>query len=123
MLDTRPKILYLININIITRAKPTIREKIPASIESFPKSGPTVLSSTILIGAGKAPDLSNKARSVASWNENPPEIVPEPPVIASRIFGALITESSSTMASLLPTFSVVILPNFCAPTLSKVKTN
>ena len=75
----------------------------------------------MLIGAGKAPDLSNKARSVASWNEKPPEIVPEPPVIDSRIFGALITELSRTIASLRPTLSVVILPNFCAPTLSKLK--
>jgi len=109
------------NINIITNIKPIKREKTPASIESFPRSGPTVLSSTILIGAGKAPDLSNKARSVASWNENPPEIVPEPPVIASRIFGALITESSSTIASLRPILSVVTLPNFCAPNRSKLK--
>ena len=45
--------------------KPIIKAIIPALIESFPKSGPTVLSSIILSGAGNAPDLSNKARSVA----------------------------------------------------------
>ena len=38
---------------------------IPALIESCPKSGPTVLSSIIFKGAGKAPDLNNKAKSVA----------------------------------------------------------
>ena len=50
----------------ITKIKPMKSEKIPASIESLPKSGPTVLSSTIFIGVGRAPDLSSKARSVAS---------------------------------------------------------
>ena len=48
-----------------TKQKPTIREIIPAFIESFPKSGPTVLSSIIFYGAGNAPDLNNKAKSVA----------------------------------------------------------
>jgi len=38
---------------------------IPALIESCPRSGPTVLSSIISNGAGNAPDLNNKARSVA----------------------------------------------------------
>ena len=116
-----PKTLYLIIINIITRINPTISEKTPASIESFPKSGPTVLSSTILIGAGSAPDLNNKAKSVDSWKEKPPEIVPVPAVIASRICGALIIVLSSTIASLRPILLVVTFPNFCAPNLSKVK--
>ena len=57
----------------------------PASIESFPKSGPTLLSSTMLIGAGRAPERSNNAKSVDSWKEKPPEIVPVPPVIGSLI--------------------------------------
>ena len=39
--------------------------KMPDLIESSPKSGPTVLSSIIFNGAGRAPDLSNNARSVA----------------------------------------------------------
>jgi len=37
----------------------------PALIESSPRSGPTVRSSIMLRGAGKAPDLSSKAKSVA----------------------------------------------------------
>ena len=37
----------------------------PDFIESLPRSGPTVLSSIISNGAGNAPDLNNKARSVA----------------------------------------------------------
>ena len=61
----RPNILYLTKINTITRINPIIKAIIPALIESCPKSGPTVLSSIISNGAGKAPDLNNKARSVA----------------------------------------------------------
>jgi len=94
---------------------------IPDFMESSPKSGPTVLSSTTSKGVGNAPDLNNKARSVASWKEKFPEIIPFPVVIGSLILGALITWSSKTIASLLPTLSVVILPNFWAPSLSKVK--
>ena len=36
------------------------------AIESAPKSGPTVLSSTTVKGVGNAPDLNSKAKSVAS---------------------------------------------------------
>ena len=38
---------------------------VPALMESSPRSGPTVLSSIILSGAGKAPDLRSRAKSVA----------------------------------------------------------
>ena len=62
-----------------TKTKPIIKDKIPALIESWPKSGPTVLSSTIFNGAGKAPDLNNNAKSVADWNVKFPVIWPEPP--------------------------------------------
>ena len=55
----------------------------PASIESWPKSGPTVLSSTTDNGVGKAPDLHNNAKSVAVWKVKFPDIVPFPPVIES----------------------------------------
>ena len=41
------------------------QDSINALIESCPRSGPTVLSSIISNGAGNAPDLNNKARSVA----------------------------------------------------------
>ena len=50
----------------ITKIKPTASDVTPDFIESSPKSGPTVLSSTTTNGVGKAPDLSNKAKSVAS---------------------------------------------------------
>ena len=65
MLVINPNILYFKNIKIITNKKPIIRAIIPAFIESCPKSGPTVLSSIMFNGAGNAPDLNNKARSVA----------------------------------------------------------
>ena len=57
--------ILLIIINIITKAKPISKDRIPASIESCPKSGPTVLSSTTDNGAGSAPERKSKARSVA----------------------------------------------------------
>ena len=66
ILATTPKDLYFKSIKNITSKNPTNNEIEPALIESSPKSGPTVLSSTIESGAGKAPDLKSKARSVAS---------------------------------------------------------
>ena len=44
----------------------TIKDIKPDLIESSPKSGPTVLSSTTSKGVGNAPDLKSRARSVAS---------------------------------------------------------
>ena len=87
----------------MTNAKPIIKEIAPEFIESWPKSGPTVRSSTISRGVGSAPDLNNKAKSVASWKLKSPEIIPLPPVIGSLIEGALIIWLSNTMAILLPT--------------------
>ena len=52
-------------MKIITNKKPIDNAIIPALIESCPRSGPTVLSSIIFKGAGNAPDLNNRARSVA----------------------------------------------------------
>ena len=65
MFATIPKYLYLNIINKITNIKPKINEIIPDFIESFPRSGPTVLSSTITKGVGNAPERNNKDRSVA----------------------------------------------------------
>ena len=70
----RPKTLYLTNIKIITKRKPIAKAIIPAFIESWPKSGPTVLSSIMFKGAGNAPDLNNNAKSVADWNVKLPLI-------------------------------------------------
>ena len=75
---------------MITKKKPIINDRIPASIESCPRSGPTVLSSIIFKGAGNAPDLNRSARSVADWKVKSPLICPAPPTIASLITGALI---------------------------------
>ena len=97
-----------------------IKDFIPASIESWPKSGPTDLSSTIFKGAGKAPDLNNKAKSVALWKVKFPVIWPLPPIIASWTTGALII-FPSRIKSLLPIPVLVALPNFLDPTLSKLK--
>ena len=108
-------------MNSTTNIKPIINDIIPASIESCPRSGPTVLSSIMLRGAGKAPDLNNKAKSVADWNVKSPDIWPDPPIIGSLTDGALIILPSSIIASLFPTPVLVAFPNFFAPTLSKVK--
>ena len=121
VLAIKPKTLYLNIIKNITRKKPIIRANIPASIESWPKSGPTVRSSIIFNGAGRAPDLKSKARSVADWKVKSPLICPEPPIIASLITGALIIFPSNTIASLLPIPEEVALPNLLAPALSKEK--
>ena len=120
-LAINPNILYLRTMKLITNIKPIMRDKIPALIESCPKSGPTVLSSIIFNGAGKAPDLSSRAKSVADWNVKLPVICPDPPTIGSRMFGALIILPSRTIANLFPTPDKVAFANLFAPTLSKVK--
>ena len=65
ILAINPKYLYLTNIKPITKKNPINSAITPAFIESWPRSGPTVLSSIIFKGAGSAPDRNNKARSVA----------------------------------------------------------
>ena len=89
----------------------------PALTESSPRSGPTVLSSIILIGAGKAPDLRRRAKSVADWNVKSPEICPLPPTIGSLISGALIIFLSNIIANLFHTFFDVNLANLLATNL------
>ena len=84
-LSNNPKILYFQIIKKITNIEPIISAKTPDLIESAPKPGPTVLSSIISKGAGKAPDLRSKARSVADWKSKSPEICPVPVIIASLI--------------------------------------
>ena len=107
------------NIKSITSVKPINNAIIPALIESWPRSGPTVLSSIIFKGAGRAPDLNNKAKSVADWKVKPPLIWPLPLAIVSLITGALIIFPSNPIANCLPIFADVVLPNLLAPTLSK----
>ena len=103
-------------MKIITKRNPIAKAIIPALIESWPRSGPTVLSSIISKGAGNAPDLSSNAKSVADWKVKSPVITPLPPNIGSRILGALITLLSKIIANLFPTLFVVILlvyfPNY-----------
>ena len=60
-----PKRLYLYNMYKMTKRKPIAKDINPALIESSPKSGPTVLSSIMFKGAGRAPDLNSYAKSVA----------------------------------------------------------
>ena len=65
ILAINPKIQYLNIIKNMTNNDPIIKAKIPDLIESSPSPGPTVLSSIISNGAGKAPDLKSNAKSVA----------------------------------------------------------
>ncbi len=98
-----------------------MHESAPAWMESAPRSGPTVRSSRMVNGAGNAPARSNSARSLADCTVKLPSMMPEPPRIASRITGALITLLSSTMAKGLPTFSRVASAKRRAPTESNLK--
>ena len=100
---------------------PMMPASLPASIELLPSEGPTLRSSTIVSLAGNAPDLSWMASCVAVSGVKLPLIWPRPPRIGSRITGAEITLSSSTMANGLPTLSWVNLPNLRAPALLKPK--
>ena len=75
----------------------------------------------IIRGAGKDPDLSSKAKSVADWNVKFPVITLLPPIIGSLITGALIILLSKIIANLFPTLFVVTLANFLVPDLSKVR--
>ena len=63
-------------------------------------------------GAGNAPDLNNKAKSVADWKVKSPEICPDPPIIGSLTLGALIILPSNIIANLFPTPVLVAFPNF-----------
>jgi hypothetical protein len=69
-------------------------------------------------GAGSAPARSSAARSDVSWTVKLPLIWPAPPVIGSRMTGALRTLPSSTIAKGLPTFACVIAAKVLAPALS-----
>ena len=100
---------------------PIIDAILPAAIESAPNPGPTERSSTIFRGAGNAPARNKTAKSVASWEVKLPVIIPEPPVIAELITGAVITTPSRTTANLFPILSEVALPNFWAPLVSNLK--
>ena len=61
------------------------------------------------------PARSSSARSLADCTVKLPEMMPLPPMIGSRITGALITLLSSTMANGLPTFSRVASAKRRAP--------
>ncbi len=98
---------------------PTAQAISPARIESAPRPGPTVRSSSTFSGAGSAPARSSSARSCASCTVKPPLMMPDPPRIGSRITGAQITLLSSTMANGLPTFALVASAKRRAPTASK----
>ena len=63
----------------------TIEAMMPARIESAPRLGPTVRSSTMVSLAGSAPARSRIARSLALSTVKLPLIWPEPPRIGSRI--------------------------------------
>ena len=96
---------------MITPLVPMTVAMTPARMESEPRLGPTVRSSTTVSLAGRAPERRTIARSVASWVVKRPEILPEPPRIGSLIPGAVTTLLSSTIAKGRPTFSRVSLPN------------
>ena len=64
-----------------TSSKPIAIDSVPLLIESAPKDAPTVLSSAIVTGTGKAPALKTIAMSSASSIESNPSITVPPPKI------------------------------------------
>ena len=74
MFAKTPKLPYVKIINVITAIIPNRLAILPDEIESLPNPGPTERSSKIIIGAGKAPDLKTKAKSLVSCKEKLPVI-------------------------------------------------
>ena len=104
-----------------TARAPAAVETMPFRMESAPSDGPTVRSSRIWTGAGRAPARRMMARSRASSAVNPPEIWACPEGIRSRITGAELTLPSRMMASRLPTLCSVTWPKIRAPWLLNVR--
>ena len=78
-----------------TKAIPNCIESIPAFILSSPKLGPTVLSSTNLIGAAKAPALKSRASSEDSLGLSSPVIlnwVPRAALIVAKLIISLVSK-------------------------------
>ncbi len=75
-------------MNKTTITNPATMEIIPCDIASFPSEGPIIASSTIFVGAGKAPAFNKLAKSFASSIEKLPEITELPPPISSSTVGA-----------------------------------
>ena len=102
-------------MKIITKQNPTNPAFLPSVTESNPKLGPTLRSSMIFKGAGRAPALSKTASSFAVSIVKFPEITPEPAIIGSLMVGALNTLSSKTIARGLPVFCFVTSANILVP--------
>ena len=81
-LAKRPKVPYDNAIKINTDTKATMHATFPASILSWPNSGPTVRSSKNSKLAGSDPARNNVASLVLSSTSKFPVIIPDPPVIA-----------------------------------------
>ncbi len=75
----------------------------------------------IFSGTGSAPFFKRVARSWALCSVKFPLIWPEPPQMASRMTGALITLPSKTMANSFPTLVFVASQKRLPPIESKVK--
>ena len=86
-----------------------------ASLESWPRVGPTVRFSMISSFTGREPLRSKIARCWASSIVRLPVIWALPPVMASCTVGAVSTSPSRVMAIRLPTFRAVTSANFLPP--------
>ena len=111
-------------MNTEMATKPILVESKPRLILSAPRLGPTVRSSTISIGAAKAPARNSSDVSLASSVFILPLICTRPPPISSRITGAVTISplpfSNRMMAMRLPTFSRVASLNLRAPIASRL---
>src|SRR6202008_558211 len=86
---------------------PTIPAIFPLTMESEPSEGPTLRSSTMCSGAGRAPARSTSASSEASSMVALPSSICPRVLMAPLITGAVNTRSSSTIAILSPMCSPV----------------
>src|SRR3990167_860123 len=111
-------------INKITKQIPIKQDHIPERMESSPKVGPTVLSSIIFTGAGKAPARKTVERSLASSVLKLPSITALPSGILVLMVGADCTTPYKTIAKFLLILSSVTLEKIFAPSgLNSIETS
>ena len=75
-------------VNNRIKISPRIEARTPRWIESAPRAGPTVRSSSIATGTASEPARSTTARSAASWAVKRPVISPRVEM-RERMAGAL----------------------------------
>src|SRR3546814_5921605 len=87
--------------------------RMPLRMESAPRSGPTVRSSTTVNATGSLPERSAMESSLALATVKLPEICAEPPRIGSLMLGAERTTRSEEHTSELQSLMRISYAVFC----------